>query len=122
MMTFTRNLKVLRTRQGSFVRGRYTDNGEKTEFFTRASVQPHFFRETEKLPEGREIVDAIKIYSDKKLIPMDDEFGTDVVEYNGYLYEVYQVRDYVFGLLPHYKSIALKFNDEQQSERNGTSY
>ena len=114
MIDFSEKVKVLRISKGVLKSGFY-EKGETSEFSIVASVQPHFFREIDRLPEGREISDAIKIYSVEKLVPKSKELGADRVLYNGEYYEVYNVKNYSsFDDCPHYKTLALRFNDEQQ--------
>lgn len=114
MISFEKQIKLVRTKVGEYKAGYYTE-GSKTEKNIMANVQPHAFREADKLPEGRQATDAKKIYTEEKLIPKNDNYQADIVLYKGLFYEVYQVKDYSDNdIFPHYKSIALLINEELQ--------
>lgn len=95
------------------VDGRWTE-GTPSEFDVVCSVQPLRPSEASLLPEGRELKEALRIYSDEKLNPADERAQTnsDLVDVTGvgdaFEYEVLSVAPWQNAIIPHYKTIILK--------------
>jgi hypothetical protein len=114
MIDFSKKITIKRTKVGEY-KGGFYEKGSAKEFSVMASIQPHFFKEVDKLPEGRQSTDAVKIYTESKLISKNNNYESDLIKYNGLWYEVYQVKDYSgLGFLPHFKGISLLVNEENQ--------
>ena len=114
-------INVLRSARGEYIKGEFKDS-ETQKMVICANVQPFDYRQLIREPQGRRIRDAIRIYSEEKLIPQNDGIAADRVEYLGNVYEVYQVKAYLNTSLRHFKSIALLMNAEDQLEdRNDSS-
>ena len=114
MISFEKKINLKRTMVGTY-KGGFYEKGSIENLTLMATVQPHFFREVDKLPEGRQVSDAIKIYTEEKLISKNGKYQSDIVNYKGLFYEVFQVKDYSDNdILPHFKCIALLVNEENQ--------
>ena len=100
---------VERRREGSYVNGRFVEDGSPRRFRLLASVQPARADELQRLPEGRRTSAAIKLYSKERLRTADSprNIQPDRVEYRGESYQVESVEDWD-ELGGYFKPIALK--------------
>ena len=93
---------------GSYVQGRWTPGTPAVIQFS-ASVQPLRGKELEALPEGRRQAAAFKLYTDFKLLTVNNQGqkNPDVIvnPIDGLKYEVLQVFPWQNGVLSHYKAI-----------------
>ena len=75
------------------------------------SLQPENNLQLVREVFGSHIQGAIKIYTIERLRTQENGCDADIVEYNGRLWEVSQVRQYT-DVIPHYKTIAVLLKDE----------
>ena len=73
-----------------------------------ASIQPVTGKEIQRLPSDRQEMENIKLFTKAPLYVNNTMKQTqaDVIEYNGYKYEVHSVMDWTRTDLNHYESIA----------------
>lgn len=109
MRRFKKSLKIKRTAAGSYVNGEWV-NGQVTDVFMKAIVQPMGIDRLLNEDEGRRLKGAIKIYSDEPLVVGKGEQVADYVEYNGDYYEVVASQTYK-EIKSHTKSEAVLFAD-----------
>lgn len=119
MIKWSQTIKITRTTSGEYVHGEYQE-GSAQEIEIKANVQPTSTARLQQDPEGRRIIEAIKIYTKEPLTVEADGVEADIVEYNGRKYEVVETLRYEQNLNNrHYKTIAARMNKGEQRERDG---
>jgi hypothetical protein len=114
-----RTIKVRRYAAGSYDGlGEWVEGTEST-FDVKCSVQPLRPSEMALLPEGRELKEGLRIYSDVELKGADERAKTnaDKVDITGvgdaFLYEVLGNNPWQNGIISHHKTIILKIAEGQ---------
>ena len=118
MTFFNKNpVTVIRRVPGEYVNGEYVDGAAST-FPIRASVQPIDGKLMESLPEGRRTKENIRLNTVTKLQAAESYgAGADLVQIKGVYYEVYSVKEWDNGLLPHFKAYCSRL----ESQSTGTT-
>jgi hypothetical protein len=111
-LNFTKQIKLIRhDSAGTFDKGRYIESSV-TETFIRGSVQPLSQTELNNFPEGQRVTGIIKIYTDSN-VPLftaleSEGKSADIIEYDNQRYVIVHVDPWHYGILAHYKSFAVK--------------
>lgn len=109
-MSFRTSYKVLRETAGTYTNGVWA-RGTRTVTTCLASVQP--LKEGQDMapaPDGRHLMDAVKIYTSTALNVTADGEGVqpDIIVFDGYGYELNDRGAYRSGVINHYKYTAKK--------------
>lgn len=108
---FRRPFAVKRVTGGSYINGDWIE-GTSEEIIISASVQPVGMREKESLDFGERIGALRKVYSDKELYPVEQEGLNsnirDYLLYDGFEWEIIACSPNQSGIIPHYKSYAVR--------------
>lgn len=116
MSSFRKPYTITRYAPGQYVDGDWQD-GENTTLTVLASVQPLNMKEVDALPEGKRNSAAIKIYSDTELQPAEqatadrEAVSADRISYLGSQWEITACTPHQAGVIPHYKSYAVKLTE-----------
>ena len=110
MSSFRKPIIVKRTGQGDYDADGVWVEGIPAELSVRMSVQPLRMDEMDALPEGRRSSRAVKIYSDTELLPAEQTSGqnADQVRWQGKQWEIVGCDQYLMGVIPHYKALAVE--------------
>lgn len=104
-------IEVIRNKQAGYydIDGLYVE-GQKERIDLSVVVTPAKGRELLHLPEAQRSSEMLKIYSDEKLLTVDEGVSkiADVVVWRGHEYQVQIVDDWTHTDLPHYRSLAAK--------------
>ena len=102
---FNQTLDLKRPGSGEYVGGVWQESAPLT-LSIRSSVQPSKESDLKLLPEGRRLDASFVLYSRDEIIEQD------VVTLFGAPYEVLHVGRWQNRILPHYKAIAVKMQQE----------
>lgn len=102
---FNQSLTLLRPGADAYVGGLWQEDAASP-VSIRSSVQPTKESDLKLLPEGRRLFASFTLYS-KTEIKEEDR-----VELFGSMYEVLHVARWQNRILPHYKAIAVKMQEE----------
>jgi len=110
LLTKHKTVNVSRRLPGTYIDGRWIDGGE-TIFQIEANVQPFNYKDELQLKESERARQWIKVYTAFRLDGLeqgDEGVRGDVVEWEGYLYQVMRVHNYSMGILDHYKALCAR--------------
>ena len=113
-MSFRRSVVILRKEGYYDESDKYITNDSNT-LKILATVQPISLDEYTKIfPEGTNTNNAVKIYTDTKLLTdkSTSEQNADVLLYMGEKYKIIACHAYQNGLINHYKAYAQEITDE----------
>lgn len=105
----TSELTVTREATGSFVAGQWTP-GATSQFTITAAVVPMTMEEIELLNAGREVKEALEVFTTTELKTASEasQTNSDVVSYDSKSYEIHSVEYWgQISDLAHYRAVAL---------------
>ena len=99
---------------GAYVKGQWKE-GLARDIPFKGTAQPASGRAIELLPEGKRNSDAITVFApaNLKFIPAEPEQqrSGDIIVWEGRNYEVYVVRPWKCGLIPHWELVAINVKE-----------
>lgn len=104
-MWYNQIISAMRPMQGEYVDGIWVEYPGMT-FSLSTSVQPTRPSDVLLLPEGRRVEASYTLYSKQKVLEKDQ------VVIKGSRYEILHVGPWKNGLINHFKSVAVKMQEE----------
>lgn len=114
----TDDITVTRFSKGVYVKGIFK-KGTETNLVVKAVVTPLTGQELLKLSEGRRTREGVKVYTEEPLLNEEDGAGKspDIICLRGKKYEVQESSPWLFTDLPHYRSLAVKVEQNVESRK-----
>lgn len=105
-MSFRKPYILTREIPGYYLEGEWVP-GIASSVPIRASIQPVTGEDQITVPEGRRLVDFIKVYTSTKVFTAAEATGqtSDKIVWQGDIYEAVQVDVRQMDVIPHYKAI-----------------
>lgn len=110
LLTKHKTVDVIRRLPGAYVDGKWVDGGTET-FQIEANVQPFNYKDELQLKESERARQWVKVYTATRLNGLEQgENGVrgDVIEWEGYQYQVMRVHNYSMTVLDHYKALCAR--------------
>lgn len=92
-------------------------NGKSEKIEMVVAINPATGKDLKNLPESQRTSQAIKVYSNELLVTANENISkkADCIEWRGCDYQVQNVEDWTNTDIPHYKSIAVKVENDSSN-------